>query len=59
MIEQARKGEIPARFYFGTHRRIPPIFCLPRTGWQITTRATIARSPIKGGAHGFDPYAPR
>ena len=53
-----RKGEIPARYHFGTHRRIPPIFCLPRTGWLITTRAAIAKAPIKGGAHGFDPYAP-
>lgn len=53
-----RKGEIPARYHFGTHRRIPPIFCLPRTGWEITTRAGVAKAPIKGGAHGYDPHAP-
>ncbi|MDO8801181.1 alkaline phosphatase family protein [Phenylobacterium sp.] len=53
-----RKGEIPARHHFGSHRRIPPIFCLPRTGWMIITRAAVAKAPIKGGAHGFDPYAP-
>ncbi|MDP3635583.1 ectonucleotide pyrophosphatase/phosphodiesterase [Phenylobacterium sp.] len=53
-----RKGQIPARYHFGTHRRIPPIFCLPRTGWVITTRVAVAKAPIKGGAHGFDPYAP-
>lgn len=53
-----RKGDIPARYHFGTHRRIPPIFCLPRTGWVITTRVAVAKAPIKGGAHGFDPYAP-
>ncbi len=53
-----RKGEIPARFHFGTHRRIPPIFCLPQTGWEITTRAAVAKTPIEGGAHGYDPYAP-
>ena len=50
-----RKGEIPARYHFGTHRRVSPIFCLPQTGWEITTRA---RRPPKGGNHGFDPYSP-
>lgn len=30
-----RKGEIPARFHYGTHRRIPPYFCLADTGWEI------------------------
>lgn len=53
-----RKGEIPARYHFGTHRRIPPIFCLPQTGWEITTRKDAVARPIVGGAHGFDPYAP-
>ncbi|CAN5745762.1 ectonucleotide pyrophosphatase/phosphodiesterase [soil metagenome] len=53
-----RKGDIPARYHFGTHRRIPPIFCLPQTGWEITTRAAVAKAPIRGGAHGFDPYVP-
>lgn len=50
-----RKGEIPARYHFGTHRRVAPIFCLPETGWEITKRA---RRPPKGGNHGFDPYSP-
>jgi predicted AlkP superfamily pyrophosphatase or phosphodiesterase len=50
-----RKGEIPTRYHFGTHRRVAPIFCLPQTGWTITTRAK--RLP-KGGNHGFDPYSP-
>ncbi|MDO8377670.1 ectonucleotide pyrophosphatase/phosphodiesterase [Phenylobacterium sp.] len=53
-----RKGEIPARFHFGTHRRIPPIFCLAQTGWEITTRAAVAKTPIEGGAHGYDPQEP-
>ena len=50
-----RKGEIPARYHFGAHRRVAPIFCLPETGWVITTRA---KRPPKGGNHGFDPYSP-
>ena len=53
-----RKGEIPARYHFGAHRRVAPIFCLPRTGWEITTRTRVAKTPLKGGNHGFDPYAP-
>jgi predicted AlkP superfamily pyrophosphatase or phosphodiesterase len=53
-----RKSEIPARYHFGTHRRVPPIFCLPQTGWEITTRARVAKTPLKGGNHGFDPYSP-
>lgn len=53
-----RKGEIPARYHYGTHRRVPPIFCLPHTGWEISTRAWIAARGLKGGNHGFDPYSP-
>lgn len=53
-----RKGEIPTRYHFGTHRRASPIFCLSQTGWEITTRERVAKRPIKGGDHGFDPYAP-
>ncbi len=53
-----RKGEIPERYHFGAHRRVPPIFCLPDTGWEITTRPWAARRPISPGNHGFDPFAP-
>lgn len=53
-----RKGEIPARYQFGTHRRVSPIFCLSQTGWEITTREWVAKRPLRGGDHGFDPYAP-
>jgi len=53
-----RKGEIPQRFHYGAHRRVPPIFCLPDTGWEITTRAWVAKRPIAAGNHGFDPFAP-
>lgn len=53
-----RKGEIPARYHYGKHRRVPPLFCLPQTGWEISTRAWIAAKGLKGGNHGFDPYSP-
>jgi predicted AlkP superfamily pyrophosphatase or phosphodiesterase len=54
-----RKGEIPARYHYGSHRRAPPIFCLAQTGWEITTRKRLsARTHVNRGDHGFDPEAP-
>ena len=51
-----RKSEIPARFHYGTHRRIPPYFCLGETGWEIL--ATAPKGQITGGNHGWDDRAP-
>ena len=51
-----RKSEIPARYQYGTHDRIPPYFCLPKTGWTIATSASSAT--WSGGNHGYDPFAP-
>ena len=55
-MECWRKGDMPARFQYGTHRRIPPYFCLPDTGWTITP--TAPEGSWHGGNHGFDPYSP-
>ncbi len=43
---------LPARFLYGTHRRVPPHFCLAETGWLIERRAPDA--PFTRGAHGYD-----
>jgi predicted AlkP superfamily pyrophosphatase or phosphodiesterase len=51
------KEKIPAAYHYGTHRRVAPIVCLPETGWEIVTAASLARWGVKGGDHGFDPYA--
>ncbi len=51
-----RKGEIPARFHYGTHRRIPPYFCLGETGWEVLP--TAPKGAYKGGNHGWDDRAP-
>jgi predicted AlkP superfamily pyrophosphatase or phosphodiesterase len=51
-----RKGEIPAHFHYGTHRRIPPYFCLAETGWVIQPSAPAR--PFIGGDHGWDDHAP-
>lgn len=47
-----RKGELPERFHFGTHRRAPAIICLADRGWRYRT-AAIAPYP-SAGAHGYD-----
>ena len=55
-MECWRKSEIPARFQYGSHRRIPPYLCLPDTGWTIAE--TVSGSAWSGGNHGYDPFAP-
>jgi predicted AlkP superfamily pyrophosphatase or phosphodiesterase len=50
-----RKEEIPERFQYGRHPRVPPFFCLAESGWTITNPA---REPRFGGAHGYDNHAP-
>jgi predicted AlkP superfamily pyrophosphatase or phosphodiesterase len=52
-----RKEDIPARYHYGANPRVPPYFCLPQTGWTISTRDYKPRNPERG-AHGYDPYAP-
>ena len=55
-MECWRKSEIPARYQYGSHGRIPPYFCLPDTGWTISANASGAT--WRGGNHGYDPFAP-
>ena len=57
-----RKGELPERWHYGRHRRVPPIVCQMHEGWDAATRANIARrakraEPMRG-SHGFDPALP-
>ena len=51
-----RKADIPARFHYGKNPRVPAIFCLPETGWEITTRDYKPKQPDEGD-HGFDNFA--
>jgi predicted AlkP superfamily pyrophosphatase or phosphodiesterase len=55
-MECWRKGQIPARFHYGTNPRIPPIFCLAETGWLINAKAPETR--FAGGNHGYDNFSP-
>jgi len=52
-----RKGEVPARYGYGRHPRVPPVVCLARTGWLVMTRARGAA--IGAGGHGYDPADPQ
>ncbi|WP_027081525.1 ectonucleotide pyrophosphatase/phosphodiesterase [Luteimonas mephitis] len=50
-----RKGELPARWHYGTHPRIPPIVCQMHEGWDALPREYIARRPDHArGSHGYD-----
>jgi predicted AlkP superfamily pyrophosphatase or phosphodiesterase len=53
------KADLPARFAYNAHVRIPPFICLAETGWWMATRATFATTPPRGGAHGYDPIDPQ
>lgn len=52
-----RREDLPARWAFGTHPRVPAIYCQADTGWRIESRERQARNlaPPHRGAHGFDP----
>ncbi len=52
-----KKAEIPARFAFGTHRRVPSLFCVAEPGWAILKADQTFRGN-GGGDHGYDHEAP-
>jgi predicted AlkP superfamily pyrophosphatase or phosphodiesterase len=54
-----RKGELPARWQYGQHPRVPPIVCQMHEGWDAIPRAEIAKRPKHArGSHGYDPALP-
>jgi predicted AlkP superfamily pyrophosphatase or phosphodiesterase len=58
-MECWRKQTLPARFGYGTHRRVPPLLCLADEGWVVSTRARIAAmAHVSRGEHGYDPALP-
>lgn len=54
-----RKGELPARWHYGTHPRVPPILCQMDVGWDAVKRETLEKYPRTAtrGSHGFDPLS--
>ncbi|TCT23575.1 putative AlkP superfamily pyrophosphatase or phosphodiesterase [Thermomonas haemolytica] len=54
-----RKQELPERWHYGTHPRIPPIVCQMDEGWDALYAGWKAkRRPGDRGSHGFDPALP-
>ncbi len=52
-----RKGELPERWHYGRHPRVPPIVCQMREGWDAVERERLAKAPPgqTRGSHGYDP----
>lgn len=55
-----RKGELPLRWQYGTHPRVPPIVCQMDAGFTaVTPQKLAARRPgTTRGSHGYDPADP-
>jgi len=53
-----RREDIPARFAYGTHRRISRVVCLAEMGWTLGVRGQLDPARVRPGTHGFDPDAP-
>lgn len=55
-LQVYRKEEIPERYHYRDHIRIPPIIAVAADGWSISTRDRIESNPERfdGGNHGFD-----
>ncbi|MES2858582.1 MAG: ectonucleotide pyrophosphatase/phosphodiesterase [Pseudomonadota bacterium] len=52
-----RKGDLPARWHYGAHPRVPSIICQMDEGWDAVKRERLAEQPRTSmrGSHGFDP----
>jgi predicted AlkP superfamily pyrophosphatase or phosphodiesterase len=53
-----RKGELPERFDYRAHARIPAIVCLADMGWRYRSTQLQQYATPALGAHGWDPAAP-
>jgi len=53
-----RKGELPARWHYGQHPRVPAIICQMHEGWDALPGRFVEQRQASGqtrGSHGFDP----
>ncbi|MET0813830.1 MAG: ectonucleotide pyrophosphatase/phosphodiesterase [Pseudoxanthomonas sp.] len=55
-----RKGELPARWHYGSNPRVPPLVCQMDEGWDALPSNQAATRPpgVNRGSHGFDPELP-
>ena len=52
------KADMPERFHYGRHPRIPPIVCQMDEGWEAEPAEKIAKRTHTRGSHGYDPALP-
>lgn len=52
------RDELPGRYHFSNHYRIPEIIMIADVGFSITNRNYFEERGVPGGAHGFDHFAP-
>ncbi|KAG1143485.1 hypothetical protein G6F37_007510 [Rhizopus arrhizus] len=57
-----KRKDIPSRFHFRHHIRIPPLIVLPDPGWNFVTRQefdpNLGKSYSPRGVHGYDNLSP-
>lgn len=53
-----RKNELPERFDYRDHRRVPAIVCLADLGWRYRSTQLPQYTTPALGNHGWDPEAP-
>ncbi|UOV06223.1 ectonucleotide pyrophosphatase/phosphodiesterase [Pseudoxanthomonas sp. F37] len=56
-----RKQDLPARWHYGTHPRVPAIVCQFDEGWNGLPAAQLRRTPraqLNRGSHGYDNALP-
>lgn len=55
-----RKGELPERWHYGSHPRVPAIVCQTDEGWNAAPRewGRQGKALRDHGSHGFDPALP-
>ena len=54
-IRAWKKSELPAKWHYGTHPRIPEIVVVADSSWRF---GMSDRAPTGRGAHGYDNYNP-
>jgi len=55
-LQVYKKEELPKRFVYGSHKRVPQIIALADEGWSITSRGYFERNRagFNGATHGYD-----
>lgn len=52
------KDELPERFHFQNHYRIPEVIMIADVGYTITSRQFLSQRSLNAGTHGYDNLSP-